>query len=52
MKNVCIAFEEFEGDKEDIPPGYQFVNFYMIFDINMGEGFRRKARVFAGGCMT
>ena len=22
MKNVFITFEEFEGDKEDIPPGY------------------------------
>ena len=40
MKNVRIAFEEFKGDKEDIPPGYQFVNCHMIFDIKMGEGFR------------
>ena len=22
MKNVCIAFEEFEGDKKDTPPRY------------------------------
>ena len=39
MKKNCIAFEEFEGDKEDIPPGYQFVNYHMIFDVNMGKHF-------------
>ena len=52
MKNIRIAFEEFEGDKEDIPPGYHFVNFCMIFDIKMGEGFRRKGHMVAGGHMT
>ena len=52
MKNVRIAFEEFNGEKEDIPPGYQFVNCHMIFDIKMGEGFRRKARIVSGGHMT
>ena len=52
MKNVRIAFEEFEGDKEDISPGYQFVNCHMIFDIKMGEGFRWKAGMVAGGHMT
>ena len=52
MKNVRITFEESEGDKEDIPPGYQFVNCHRIFDIKMGEGFRRKARMVAGVHMT
>ena len=52
MKNVRIAFEEFEGDKEDIPSEYQFVNCHMIFDIKMGEGFRRKDCMVAGGHMT
>ena len=51
-KNVRIAFEEFEGDKEDIPPGYQLINCHMIFGIKMGKGFRRKARMVAGGHMT
>ena len=51
MKNVRIVFEGFDGDKENIPPGYQFVNCHMIFVINMGEGFRRKARMVAGGHM-
>ena len=49
MKNVRIAFEEFKGDKEDIPPEYHFVNCHMIFDIKMGEGFRRNVRMVAGG---
>ena len=52
MKNVRIAFEIFEGNKEDIPPGYQLVNCHMIFDIKMGENFRRKARMVAGGHQT
>ena len=52
MRNVRIAFEEFNGNKEDIPPGYQQVNCHMIFDIKMGENFRRKARMVAGGHTT
>ena len=51
MKKVRIVFKEFEGDKEDITPGYQFVNCHMIFDIKMVEGFRRKARMVAVGHM-
>ena len=47
-----MVFEEFEGDKEDIPPWYKFVNCHMIFDIKMGEGFRRKAHMVAGGHTT
>ena len=49
MKNVLIAFEEFEVDKEDIRPGYQFVKCHMIFDIKIGEGFIQKAHMVAGG---
>ena len=52
MKNVRIAFEIFDGNKEDIPPGYQLVDCHMIFDIKMGENFRRKARMVAGGHQT
>ena len=40
------------GVKEDIPPGYQFLNCHMIFDIKMGKGFRRKACMVTGGHMT
>ncbi len=52
MKNVRIAFEVWEGKKEDIPPGYQQVDCHMIFDVKMGENFRRKARMVAGGHQT
>ena len=52
MKSVCIAIEEFEGEKEDIPSVYQFVNCHMIFYIKMGEGFRRKDRMIDWGHMT
>ena len=52
MKNVRPAFEEFEGTKEEIPKGHQFIRCHMIFDINFGENFRRKARLVAGGHMT
>ena len=40
-----VAFEEFEGDKSQFPPGYQEVGCHMIFDIKMGENFRREARM-------
>ena len=52
MRNVRIAFEEFAGTEQDIPPGYQYVDCHMIFDIKMGENFRRKARMVAGGHQT
>jgi hypothetical protein len=52
MKNVRIAFEIFEGSEAEIPPGYQKVNCHMIFDVKMGENFRRKARMVAGGHTT
>ena len=52
MKNVRPAFEAWEGSKEDLPPGYQEIRCHIIFDIKMGENFRRKARFVAGGHTT
>ena len=52
MANVRAAFEEFEGDKSQLPPGYQEVECHMIFYIKMGKHFRRKARIVAGGQTT
>ena len=37
MRNVRISFEIFEGNENEIPPGYQKVECHMIFDIKMGE---------------
>ena len=52
MKNVRIAFEEHEGTEKDIPPGFQHIDCHLIFDVKMGENFRRKARMVAGGHTT
>ena len=46
------CFEEYNGDISDLPPGYQQIKCHMIFDIKMGENFRRKARMVAGGHTT
>ena len=43
MKNVRPAFEVWEKDISQIPPGYQQIKCHMVFDVKMGENFRRKA---------
>ena len=52
MKNIRIAFEEYDDDPMKLPPGYQKITCHMIFDVKMGENFRRKARMVAGGHVT
>ena len=52
MRNVRQAFEVFEGTKDQLPTGYQFMKCPMIFDVKFGVNFRRKARLVAGGHMT
>ena len=52
MKNVRPAFEVFEGGKEALPTGHQEIKCHMIFDVKIGENFRRKARLVAGGHTT
>ena len=51
MKNIQIAFEQYDGDIQDLK-GYQSIDCHLIFDIKLGENFRRKARMVAGGHMT
>ena len=41
MQNVRPDFEVFEKRKEDIPIGYQQIKCHMIFDVKLGENFRR-----------
>ena len=48
MANIKIVFELYDGTEEDIPSNYQKVDCHIIFDIKMGENFRRKARMVAG----
>ena len=52
MKNVRSAFKVWGKRKEDLPIGYQEIKFHMIFDIKLGENFRRKARLVGGGQTT
>ena len=52
MKNVRPAFEVYEGDVKDLPVGYQRIDCHIIFDVKLGENFRRKARLVAGGHTT
>ena len=46
-----LAFEVFDKRKEDIPIGYQQIKCPMIFDVKIGENFRRKAILVGGGHM-
>jgi hypothetical protein len=52
MKNVRPAFEVREKSIDEIPPGYQQIKCHLIFDVEMGEIFCRKARFVAGGHTT
>ena len=54
MKNNRVAFEIYEGDIEELvkEQRYTKIKCHLIFDIKMGENFRRKARFVAGGHMT
>ena len=52
MKNVKTAFELWEKPEGNIIPGYQEIKCHLIFNINMGKNFLRKARFFVGGHMT
>jgi hypothetical protein len=50
MKNVRVAFEEFQGT--GVPIGYKKIDCHIIFDVKLGENYRRKARLVAGGHKT
>ena len=52
MKNVMQAFEKFEGKEGELPPGFQNIKCHFMFDIKMGDNFRRKARLVANGNET
>jgi hypothetical protein len=51
MKNVRPAFEKYEKKESDLI-GYQKIKCHFVFDIKMGENFRRKARLVANGNQT
>jgi hypothetical protein len=50
MKNVRIAFEEADDDAKLI--GFEKLGVHMVFDVKLGENYRRKARLVADGHKT
>jgi hypothetical protein len=52
MKNVQPAFEVWEKDVFELPPGYQKITSHMIFNVKIGKHFRRKAHSVADGHKT
>ena len=51
MKEIIMDLEEYNGDPKDLI-GYQEITCHMIFDIELTENFRRKARFVADGHKT
>jgi hypothetical protein len=51
MKNNRVAFEVYEGDTDELV-GYQKISGHLVFDVKLGENFRRKARYCAVGHKT
>ena len=51
-EKVRIDFDIYEGNMEELPPGYQYVSCHIIFDVNIGENFRHKALILEGGHKT
>ncbi len=50
IRNVFPVFEFLKSDNNQVPPGFQFVETYFVFDIKMD--LKRKARLVARGSMT
>ena len=51
MGNVRVAFEEYDGDTRSLI-GYTQITGHLVFDVKLGENFRRKARYCADGHKT
>ena len=48
MNKVRVAVQESNVSPKNLI-GHQEIGLHMIFDIKLGENFRRKARMVAGG---
>jgi len=51
MKNIRPAFKIYKGDVSKLV-GYQRIRCHVLWDIELGENFRRKARLAARGHTT
>ena len=50
MKNVRTSFESYDGDPRELRElGYKEIRGHLVFDVKLGENFRRKARYVAEG---
>jgi hypothetical protein len=52
MKHVRPAFEAWEKDVSELPPGHQQITDHMTDDVKMGVNFRRKGCFVADGHKT
>ena len=52
MRNVRIAFEEFDLPLSQMKPGFKNPNCHLIFEGKLSEKFRRKTRFVADGYKT
>ena len=43
MRDVRVGFEVYDGDPKNLI-GYEEISGHLIFDVKLGENFRRKAR--------
>ena len=43
-----VAFEEYDGNISDLV-GYKKLDMHMIFDVKMGENYRRKGEILVYG---
>jgi hypothetical protein len=50
VSNVKVAFRILH-DEQVIPPGYQYMDCHLVFDVKF-DGFKFKARMVAGGHMV
>ena len=48
MKNARVAFKEYDDNPEQLI-GFKQITAHLIFDVKLGENFRRKARLVADG---
>lgn len=51
MSAVMIALEHHEGNPEELV-GFEKITGHLVFDVKLGENFRRKARFCADGHKT
>jgi hypothetical protein len=51
MAKVRIVFEEYDGQPNSLV-GYTQITGHLVFDVKLGENFRRKARYCADGHKT